>query len=163
VTVFSVKAIKPQRMRVDAIRLEVLNALRAEGRDVKKEYEKTTKTWRRKPNFEILVDVTAKDASVLVGTDDKIYGYVDFGTRPHLIRARNAPRLAFQTGFDPKTRPGVIGSGPGRRFGPTVHPVAVMHPGGKARKFSETIQKRRRKKFTRRMIKAIQSGAQNLY
>lgn len=162
-TVFSVKAIKPQRMRVDAIRLEVLNALRAEGRDVKKEYEKTTKTWRRKPNFEILVDVTAKDASVLVGTDDKIYGYVDFGTRPHLIRARNAPRLAFQTGFDPKTRPGVIGSGPGRRFGPTVHPVAVMHPGGKARKFSETIQKRRRKKFTRRMIKAIQSGAQNLY
>jgi hypothetical protein len=161
--VFQVKGIKPKKLKVDAFRLELLNALRAEGRDVKKEYEKTTATWKRKPEFEVLIGLTGRDASVLVGTDDEVYGYVDQGTRPHVIRARNAPRLRFQSGYKAKTAPRRIESKAGGPFGPVVYAKQVMHPGTQAREFSQTIQGRRRRPFTRRMVKAMQKAGKNAF
>ncbi len=161
--VFSVKRIKPKKLKVDAFRLELLNALRAEGREVKKQYKKTTQTWKRKPEFEILIGLTGKDASVLVGTDDKIFRYVDEGTRPHIIRPVRAKRLRFKSGYRAKTRPGKIGSQSGGAFGDTVYAQMVRHPGSKARGFSPTIQKRRRKPFTRRMVKAMQTAASKAF
>ena len=163
--VFQFKGIKPKKLKVDQFRLKILNALRAEGRDVTKEYEKTTASWRKKPKFETMVGLGRPPggASVFVGTDDEIYGYVDKGTRPHVIRPRRARFLRFQTGYKAKTRPRHIGSGPGGASGPVRFAKVVHHPGTQPREFSETIRQRRRQKFTRRMVKAMQAGAKKAY
>ncbi len=110
-----IKEIKPSRLKVDAMRLELLNAMRKVGTEVKKDYEKTTKTWKHKPKFEVSVSLKQPGPTLIVETDDEIYGYVDKGTKPHLIFAgiytgkSNKKALAFPSKFGAKTRPGVIG------------------------------------------------------
>jgi len=59
--VVSLKAIKPKPLRVDAIRLELLNELRKEGAVQRKELKKTVKTWRGEtPEFESLIGLERK-------------------------------------------------------------------------------------------------------
>lgn len=102
----------------------------------KKEYQKTTETWDGHPDF-----VTTKDGDFtrIVGTESEVYGYVDHGTRPHPIRARAAPNLAFQVGFTPKTSPNVVGSAGGGSYGNFVYAKEVQHPGTEPRNFSKNI------------------------
>ena len=165
--VFSVKGIKPKKLNVDAFRLATLNALRAEGRDVKKEYEKTTKTWKRKPEFEVLIGLTrgpGGSASVLVGTDDEVYGYVDEGTRGHYVPKSGAATMAFRPGYKAKTKPRMIGSGSGGASGDRiVRRGRWWVKGIVPREFSPTIQKRRRRPFTRRMVKAMQAAGNKAF
>ena len=161
--VFSVKGIRPKRLKVESCAKEIKAALKDEGRDVVKEYEKTVATWKKKPKFESIVDVSGGDAAVLTGTDSEIYGYVDEGTRPHIIRPVRASRLRFKSGYKAKTQPRKIGSQAGGAFGDTVYAMQVRHPGSKAREFSPTIQKRRRKPFTRRMVGAMQKAGSNAF
>ncbi len=156
------KAIKPKKLNVAKVRQNLLNALRKEGNIIAKELRKTTATWEgEKPKFEVLIGIERPPGSVTVlvgptGTDKAVNKWVwnDEGTRPHIIRAKNVPRLIFKTGFSAKTKPGFFGSFPGGSFGPTVSKFQVNHPGTKARGWSELIVKRRRKRFTQAMIKA---------
>ena len=162
--VFSVKAIKPKKLKVKEYRLEILNALRKEGTAIKKEYKKTTKTWRRQPEFEVLIGLTGKDASVLVGKSSRIYGYVDKGTRDHYVPRSGVATMAFRPGYRAKTTPGKIGSGSGGASGTRiVRRGRWMVRGIKARGFSPAIQKRRRKPFTRGMIRAMQRAAEKSF
>ena len=63
-----VKTIKPKKLAIDQVRLNILNALREEGRIIAKEFEKTTRTWKgTKPKFEVLIGLDSKDAIVVVG------------------------------------------------------------------------------------------------
>ena len=82
-----------------------------------------------------------------VGTDNMIYVYVDQGTRAHPIVAQRAPYLVFRSGrYQPKTRPGVIGSrSRGSRSGSFRFAKRVWHPGTEARNFAKTIEKRRQR------------------
>lgn len=170
-TVFVFKAIKPKKLKVDAIRLEILNALRAEGRDQKKELKKTVTGWRgEKPDFESLIGLERPPggASVLTGPTGSTkavnkWVWTDQGTKPHIIRARRVPRLRFQTGYVPSTTPGKFTSRRSRRFGPVVRPRAVRHPGTKARNWTTILQKRRRRPFTKRMIRAMQKGSKKVF
>lgn len=161
--VFQVKLIKAKKLNVDAFADEIKKALKAEGQDVVGEYEKTTGTWKKKPEFEVLIDTSGGEAAVLVGTDNEIYNYVDQGTRPHIIRPVRARALRFKSGYKAKTTPGKIGSQSGGSFGDTVYAQQVRHPGSKAREFSQVIQKRRKKPFTRRMVKAMQKAGKNAF
>ncbi len=102
----------------------------------KKEYQKTTETWEGHPDFAITKE---GDFSRIVGTESEVYGYVDHGTRPHTIRARAAPNLAFQVGFTPKTTPNVVGSASGGSYGGFVYAKEVQHPGTEPRNFSKNI------------------------
>jgi hypothetical protein len=154
------KGIKPQKMNIKAIRDELLKELELEGEDTVEMFERTTRTWTHKPEFEVLTDLAGDGAAILVGTDDEIYGYVDKGTRPHVIAARRAPMLRFPSSFVSKTTPGIIGSRGGRSAGPMRYAKAVLHPGTEPRNFSETIQKARKKTFQRRMLGAMQRGSQ---
>ncbi len=161
--VIQTKVIKPGRLKVDKIRLEMLNENRKQGRYIKKQYEKTVETWEHKPKFEVLIGLSSTEATVLVGTDDEIYGYVDEGTRPHPIvpKASNPhQRLFFQEGYVAKTQPGVLGSQAGGKFGTLVVAKAVQHPGTKARGFTQMIQDKTRKRYQRDMLKAVQRGAE---
>lgn len=155
-----VKGIKPKKLKAKQVRLNLLNALRAEGRIVKKELEKTTASWKgAKPTFTFAIGLDGTDAIVLIGPAGSTEGaqkwvWLDEGTRPHIIQARNAPNLVFQTTFTPKTKVKTFSSGPGNIAPPWRKTKKVRHPGIEAREWSTEIVKRRRKRFTRNMIKA---------
>lgn len=160
-SVISVKTIKPSKMKIDEVRLELLNALRAEAKDTIAEYNKTTQTWRNKPEFKEAISLAGGDASVLVtpdGPNRKQFEYVDLGTQPHIIRPVRATVLRFRTGYRAKTAPGVIGSTGGGASGDVVFRPQVFHPGTEARRFSEIIQQRRERKYRDRVLAAMKRG-----
>jgi len=118
------------------IRRQIGKTLDDAAKRAKKEYQKTTATWAGQPDFVITRD---GEFTRIVGTESEVYGYVDHGTRPHPIRARAAPNLAFQVGFTPKTTPNVVGSAGGDSYGNFVYAKEVQHPGTEPRNFSENI------------------------
>jgi len=165
-----VKTIKPSKLKVDALRLQLLNAMRAQGTAMKMDFEATVKTWKNKPKFKVVIGLKkAIGPEVLVGTDDEIYGYVNDGTEEHDIWAgfytgkSTKKVLSFQWGgkgsYRPKTTPRVIGSKAGGPTGPRVARPYVRHPGTKARHFDEEIEKKQRPRFKRRMEKAMSEAA----
>ena len=161
------KTIKPSRLKDDAMRLRLLNAMRKAGTQIKHDFEATTKTWEHKVVFEELISLTGPGPVVLVATNDEIYGYVNNGTEPHEIWAgvytgkSDKTRLAFSSDFVPKTKPGIIDSGPGRRGAVDTFVPMVMHPGQEEpRNFDKTIQKKREPWFKRQMESAMGEARQ---
>ena len=155
-----VKGLKPSKLKVDKVRLNILNELRAEGRVIKKEFDKTTATWKgAKPTFEIAVGLTGTDAIVIIGPAGSTEGsqkwiWLNDGTRPHVIKAKNAPNLVFRTGFTAKTKVRTFSSSVGSSSPPWRSTKQVNHPGIEARDWTGEIVKRRQKKFTKRILKA---------
>ena len=159
------KAIRPRRLRDDALRLALLNEMRKVATEIKKDFAKTTATWAHRVQFTVLVSLTGPGPVVLVGTDDRVYRYVDEGTRPHLIFAgiytgkSKKKALAFRGAFRAKTTPRVIGSGAGFKGGALVLRPYVQHPGTEARQFDVTIQGSWEPRFKRRMEAAMVQAA----
>jgi hypothetical protein len=158
-----VKGLKPKKLKIKQVRLNILNALRAEGKIVKKELEKTTVTWKgAKPTFEIAIGLTGRDAIVLIGPAGNKEGArkwvrLDEGTKKNYpITAKNAPNLVFSDsrGFTPKTKVKTFSSGPGANTGAIISKKQVIHPGIDAREWSTEIVKRRKKRFTKSILKA---------
>lgn len=158
-----VKGIKPQKMKLDNVRKELLKAAEAEGKEVQKLYGQAVATWQGdKPDFETLIDVTGRDVQVLTGPNGsqealKKFKFLDEGTR---IRWALMSR-----DWKSKTKPGSLRSGRGRG---RVVVAGKRHmrrprPGIKARKWTETIAKRRRRPFTQRMIAAKNRGLKGIY
>ena len=125
------------------------DAMKGEAERVKREmltdFRITTASWAHQVDFQGLVDSYADGSfTVLVGTDDPIYGYVNSGTRPHTIVPVRAKALRFQWGgkgsYMAKTTPGVIGAHSGGSSGPIVYRQGVHHPGTKARGFVNLIR-----------------------
>lgn len=116
---------------------------------LRREFAKTTATWKEQPTFTSAVEVTSNAIIGEVATDNKIYRFVSGGTRV---------RYAIMTpDFVAKTRPRVIGSGPGRggvAFISRKHP----RPGIEAREFAETIAKNQRRKIANILRTALKRG-----
>ena len=109
-----------------------------------KSHQLVVKSWQHQPTFQTRKDIRPDKITMTVfpvGPNSDIYTFVDQGTKPHVIEAKNAPRLVFQTGYSPKTlaRPARTVSGGGKATGPVVFAKKVQHPGSEAREFSETI------------------------
>lgn len=105
-------------------------------------YRLCTWTWKHKPQFEVAAKSEGDTTIRLdIGTDSAIFGYVDWGTRPHVIRAKRAKALRFMSGYSAKTIPEVFGSKQGGSFGDVVHRQQVRHPGTKPRHFTKNIFK----------------------
>lgn len=116
------------------------------------DFKATTDTWQHKPDFSI--QEPSADTRV-VGTDDDIYGYVNEGTKPHVIVAHGKV-LAFPgSGFRPKSRVKVIGSNKGSKGSGVVFTKQVNHPGTEARAFDETIAEKWRKQLPKIMQRSI--------
>lgn len=156
-------------INVDAIRMELLNALRAEGREIRRELKKTTATWTHKVTFEMKVSLrrVAAEGWVKVWTTDEIFGYVNDGTRPHMmgpIRPVNKKALRIPTGgTKPKTRPRRLASYKGGARGPFVLRKSTkqfMHPGTEKRDFTGVITRRieKTRRFQKRLDDAIGRG-----
>jgi hypothetical protein len=118
---------------------------------VKVDFEVTSQTWKHQPSFTI----KASPGERVISTADEIYGYVDQGTRPHVIRPRAGKRLRFSPGGRAKTSPGQIRSGSGARGSGVVWAKQVNHPGTKARNFSKAIAAKWRKLLPQQMQRAI--------
>lgn len=115
----------------------------------------TTRTWQHRVDFGVSVQETDQLYSVTAGTDDTIYGYVDDGTRPHIIRPRRSRYLSFRVGGRSKTRPNVINSSSGSQGQDWRRAYFVLHPGSGARNFTRIIAKRRQKSFDQDVAQGI--------
>lgn len=132
------KVIKPNLPRYKEMTAVLQTSVSKMANRIQKDFESTVATWEHKVVFQQEI----VGWRIEVFTTDPIYGYVDQGTRPHIIRPKRAKRLAFASAFTPKTKPGVLGStadshGPVDTFRQEVH-----HPGTEAREFTEAIAKK---------------------
>jgi len=156
------KVISPKRIQPDVFRQEILNELRKVETAVLKDYRKTTATWNHKVQFDSKITFAKGSPGVIVETDDKIYGYVTYGTKAHPIVA-HGNALVFTWGgkgsYKAKTTPRVIGSQAGGPSGKTVFFKSVQHPGTEAREFHETIHEKWIDLFAEHMQDALDRGA----
>jgi len=160
------KEIKATRLKDGDMRLALLNGIRRMGTKVRKDFEKCVESWEHEVKFEQELSLTAPGPTLYVYTTDEIFGYVDKGTKAHEIWAgyytgkSDKKALAFPSIFSPKTRPGVIGSGPGASGGETVVRPFVMHPGTEPRRFSQAIQEKWEHAFKDEMEEVMREVAQ---
>ncbi len=122
-----------------------------------REFDKRVANWKNKPEFRARKFIRLDSISLNVfpaGPNKEIWGYVDRGTRPHIIRPIRANALAFRTRYVPKTRPPDRYGGLGRASGPRVYTKLVRHPGTKARKHTEGIRRKNRQWYSRTMESA---------
>ena len=153
------KSIKPKRFDAGVIQKELQIEVNACGREIKADFEKTTKPWTHKVKFEVLRKYSGGELSVIVGTDDEIYRFVDQGTKRHPIPKGGPGLLAFRPNYTAKTSPRIIGSQPGGASGNRiVRFKQVMHPGTKAREFDKMIQAMWKSRFKSRMETALSRG-----
>jgi len=123
---------------------QLAKAMRESGKEIEREilrdFRRTVSTWHHHPQFETINASGMIGVALLIGTNDKVYHWVDEGTAAHPIVAHTPAGLRFRTGFQPKTTPGVLASGPGQTaHGGWVRKMSVMHPGTRARHFSQLI------------------------
>ena len=150
---------------IEALRVkekDMAAALKGEGeqvaRDMQADYRRTTASWSHQVTFEKLVDTQADGSfSALVGTDDRIYGYVDQGTHgPYPIpKVAGGKMLKFKGGYRAKTTPGRIGSHGGGAFGAFKFRRQVMHPGIKPRRFTKMIFDKHKQLSLRRIARRL--------
>lgn len=148
---FRITAITPKGIDADAYTKAVEREYDLLANEIKSDLEAITRTWVHKVKFNIRKTRRAGMLGITVTTSDKIFGYVNFGTDPHVIKPKKSSVLRFQSGYKAKTRPGWIGSQEGGPFGDTVFAKEVQHPGSEARKFDVAIAQRRQKTMQSRM------------
>lgn len=143
------KEIKPKRLNQRAMFNELLKGMNQVGKEMKQEYQKTTRTWKNKPEFEIVKDTNPNGPEVLVGTDSLIYKFLDEGT---------SIRYATMTpDFVSKTVPRMLSSRRGKG-GLAYVDTRRPRPGIEAREFSTLIQKKYQPRFKRRMEQAMRDA-----
>lgn len=96
--------------------------------DAAKSFTDATKDWKHKPTFVGTAKITNKNIAIIIQTDDKIFKFVDEGTKPHIIRPI-APNKVLHWNDGPH------GEGGEDRFATIVH-----HPGYAGAKISESAQ-----------------------
>jgi hypothetical protein len=114
----------PKPLKVGIFDKEFEKAARESEEAIKKNFDDAVKFWRKPPVFRGYVRISGDKIYISVGTSDKIFGYWDQGTEPHIIRATNAKMLHWvdqNTGED--------------RFAKEVH-----HPGFEGRHISDQIE-----------------------
>lgn len=129
--------------------------LRREVVAVKRELALPTRRWKTTVEFYDRQAQGAQSSGIDVGTENKIYGYVDRGTKRHLIKPKKAKTLAFNSQFRAKTKPNSLNSSAGSSKPPVVFAKAVRHPGVKARGFTKQVLKRSKVRFYANVDKAV--------
>jgi len=131
------KPVFPKKFNPSAFEAESRRAMKMVQDETNKLYARTVKTWEHKPKFESNYRETSAGITVEVFTTDEVYGYVNNGTRPHVIEGN--PYLAFMSAYKSKTTPSKIDARKGGGSGPTIIRQKVQHPGTEARNFDTAI------------------------
>lgn len=137
--------IKPKTTaaRLRAVEAAVRQAYQDAARELVEDLNKTTATWDHRPKPTVRVSSQGIEARI----DDKVWGMLDKGTRPHTIRARRAKALAFASGYTAKTRPDSLFARSGGPSGGTVFAREVQHPGTKPRRWSIRLKSKWKQKW----------------
>lgn len=163
---------RPQIILAD-IQREIAKQLIPVGRHHVDEREKVVSDFETNIEFGYEIKVSQKQVtlSILVTnassevsegfTVSQLWTALDkTGVRPHVIVPKQqGGRLAFQTNYQPHTRPIGRSGGPGRATGPQVFARQVQHPGFAPRKFSQVINKRLRRQFEQAIDRGVRLGA----
>jgi hypothetical protein len=146
----------PRSLAMDAAKMRraIRNGMEAAAKAAKADFGVTTQTWEHQPEFTI---ERPSDFERIIGTDDEIYGYVDQGTKPHVITAKPGKALVFLAGGRPKTVPKAIRSNKGATGNTIVYTKQVQHPGTEAREFTETIGEKWDERLAETVQRAIDS------
>ena len=152
-----IRAITPKRqVRLDpqVVERELRSVLNDDVKsDLLSDFRKTVNGWKTQVDFTARTFIAFDSIKMTVsptGDGTKIWGYVNSGTRPHIIRPkRRGGVLAFRGGVRAKTKPGRISSGAGGSSGATVFSREVRHPGTEPRNFDTLIADNNRPKFKR--------------
>lgn len=152
-----IRAITPKKAKLldpQRVEQELRSVLNSEVKpDILADFRKTVNGWKTRVDFTARTSITSNAIALNVsptGEGAKIWGYVNSGTRPHIIRPKRAGGvLAFRGGFRAKTRPGRLSSGAGGSSGRMIFTRQVYHPGTEARNFDELIADANRPKFKR--------------
>lgn len=111
--------------------------------ELERRYNSAVSDWKGKPRFyrEIQVERDKITGRIRVAGSEDVklhFLWTDQGTKPHTIRAKDAPLLRFQTGFSPRTAPIARAQvGDGKASGDWVAKKEVSHPGTAARQFTQ--------------------------
>lgn len=150
----------PKKFNVKVFSDAATKVLRDEAKAIKREFAKTTKTFKHKVSFSEKNTSTRSQLSRLVFTVDKPYFFVVRGTR---IRW-----ALMSQDFSAKTQARVISSRGGRGKVVILGKRAMQargiapRPGIKAREFDTEIVKLRQPKFKREAIRAFAKAARNI-
>lgn len=139
---------------------EILDILDRAAKDTAQKearsFRRGVETWKTKVSFRMIKDTSKNGINYKIVTDSLIWKWVNFGTKPHRISAKNTPNLKYQSDFTPKTRAGFIGSRDGGKFGNNwVVADSVMHSGIEARRFDKEILKKADKRFLDSVLKEL--------
>lgn len=150
------KLILPKKLIADPAKMAraLTNALNGVAKDIQLDFAVTTQTWKHKPSFPIS---SPSGYRRVISTDDEVYGYVNDGTRAHIIRPKAGGVLVFRGPFRAKTLPNQIASGPGSVGSAETFARGVQHPGTKPRNFDTAIQAKWDRQFQGIMQRAIDS------
>lgn len=130
---------------VDALDRAIENSLSMTAEAIKVDLSAVTRTWKDRPDMRIEKMRFARLIHADTGRKaGKVFDMLDAGTKPHIIRAKNVPRLRFRApGFQPKTAVRRLYSGAGKEAdGPVRAPVMVHHPGTEAREWYDEVTKK---------------------
>ena len=141
----------------------VQDGIERTARDIRADLDRSVATWEHNVDFDVSIQRQGKMVTTAIGTDDEIFGYVDQGTRAHIITPRRPGYpLRFRSGYRAKTAPGRIWAQTGGAFGNWVRAMYVNHPGTKPRRILETIGKKHETSLLRYINLAIASGISKL-
>ena len=131
------------------LRTELRRANQNTARDIRRDLEKTTTTWDHDVKFQQITE-TKDWATVLIGTDDQIWKWLDRGTRV---------RYAHMTSdFEAKTTPDWVGSRPGAG-GVAFIDKSKPLPGIEARNWSKLLTQKHMPKHKKRVQDAMRRAA----
>lgn len=132
---------------------DMKRAAKLTSQQIRRDFQKTVRTWKKQPDFIVSQRKILGGYIYSCYTENEIYMYVNNGTKPHIIRATRGVNfvtpLAFNYPYTAKTRPGVLKSFKGGKGSNFAQAIEVQHPGTKARKFDEIIQKRFKERWVR--------------
>lgn len=136
----------------------IKKGLQAIARSVNDDLEKTTATFKTSVKFK-----TSKisEYEIEVSTTNKIYYWLDQGTKKHVIKPKKGKLLAFPSQYRPKTKVKVINSTSGGSSGSTAFTQKrIKHPGTKARKFTKVIGDKWQPRMIYFMQRMIDAGVE---
>lgn len=125
---------------------------------IEEDLNAVTETWNHKVKFKVRWNTAGNNIEMTITTNDKVFIYVNDGTRPHVIQPRTARRLVFQSGYTAKSTVGSLRSRRGGKSGPTVYAKLVHHPGNEARKFDELVAKKHKNLLQKEVDAAIKKA-----
>lgn len=160
-----VSPIKPGKNFLDyrEYKSEILEAVSAVTEIMKSELEAAVDDWDHAPDWRATTRVSGAGVEVTIkatGPNAKIYGYVDEGTRPHVIRPRKARALSFRAGYKPRTKPGRPHAGPGAASGDQVFTQVVHHPGNAPRHLTRAVVNANKRLLSDMVGDAIREAAE---